>query len=125
MDFFDEETSQVLLKFLDRRAEEAEKEIEQKGVLSEKNAIPLILKTQFNHIAHLDRELTAFREMVDKRFEKIDQRFEKMDQRFEKMDQRLEKMDAKIDAKIGKVYTLLAIGFSVITALIIIFQFVG
>jgi len=61
MNIFDEATHSVLMKFLDKKSKEAEQEISKKGSLSEGYAIPLILKSQFNHIAHLDNELTTFR----------------------------------------------------------------
>jgi len=48
---------EILLNFLDRAAKAAIKEIKASGRLSEKNAIPLLLKAQFNHIAHLDRDM--------------------------------------------------------------------
>lgn len=79
MSMFDEATHSVLMRFLDRKSKDAEREIAQKGSLSEEHAIPLILKSQFNHIAHLDMELTAFREQVDRRFEKVDKRFERLE----------------------------------------------
>jgi hypothetical protein len=69
---FEKETTQILLKFLERKCREAEKEIEEKGVLSDDKAVPLLLKSQFNHIAHLDSEITALRELMDKRFERIE-----------------------------------------------------
>ena len=120
----DEETMDILLKFLENKSQKAMKEIEENGTLSEENAIPLILKTQFNHIAHLDKELTLFRKNVDKRFESfremVDRRFEKIDQRFEKIDQRFE----KIEERFVKVYTFLGIGFTIIAALVTILKFV-
>jgi hypothetical protein len=83
---FEKETTQILLKFLERKCREAEKEIEEKGVLSDDKAIPLLLKSQFNHIAHLDSEITALRELMDKRFEQVDRRFEQVDRRFERIE---------------------------------------
>jgi hypothetical protein len=76
---FEKETTQILLKFLERKCREAEKEIEEKGVLSDDKAIPLLLKSQFNHIAHLDSEITALRELMDRRFEQVDRRFERVE----------------------------------------------
>ncbi len=61
---FEKETTEILLKFLEKKCREAEEEIEKKGTLSYDNAIPLLLKTQFNHIAHLDMELTGLRELM-------------------------------------------------------------
>jgi hypothetical protein len=90
---FDEATHNVLMKFLDKKSKEAEQEISKKGLLSEGHAIPLILKSQFNHIAHLDTELTAFRKQVDQRLtgfrEEVDRRFEQVDKRFERLERNL------------------------------------
>jgi len=69
---FEKETTQILLKFLERKCKEAEKEIEEKGVFSDDKAIPLLLKSQFNHNTHLDSEITALRELMDKRFERVE-----------------------------------------------------
>ena len=64
MSLFNEAATEVLLKFLDKKAKDAEEEIASKGILSEEHAIPLILKSQFNHIMHLDTELTELRKSV-------------------------------------------------------------
>jgi len=106
------ETTEILKKFLEHKCKEAEREIEEKGTLSEENAIPLLLKTQFNHIAHLDMELTALRELMDKRFEQVDKRFEQVDKRFE-----------QIERIISRVFTGLTVGFTIIGFLIILFGF--
>ena len=44
MNMFEKEITQILLKFLEIKCKEAEKEIEEKGVLSDDKAIPLLLK---------------------------------------------------------------------------------
>ncbi len=170
MVFSDKYTMEILLKFLDKKCREAEKQIEEEAELSDANAIPLILKTQFNHIAHLEEELTLLRETMDKRFEKVDQRFEQMlaytdnkfkeileytnkrfeqvdkrfeqvdkrfeqvDKRFEQIDKRLEQVDQRferIDNKleyleimIGRTFTLIIGGFTVISVLMGIFKFI-
>jgi hypothetical protein len=48
---------QILMAFLNKRSEAALAEIKETGGLSESNAMPLMLKSQFNHIAHLDLKL--------------------------------------------------------------------
>ncbi len=68
----EKDAMQILMKFLDRKVREAEDEITERGTLSDDKAIPLILKTQFNHIAHLEK-------MVDERFEQVDRRFERLE----------------------------------------------
>ena len=83
MAIFEEGTHAILMKFLDKKALDAEREITEHGTLSEEHAIPLILKSQFNHIAHLDVEITELRVVMDKRFEQVDKRFEQVDRRFE------------------------------------------
>ncbi|MBW8048825.1 MAG: hypothetical protein FVQ77_00495 [Cytophagales bacterium] len=54
---------EILQSFLENASKSAVEEIKNEGKLSEKNAIPLILKTQFNHIAHLDNDLSHIREI--------------------------------------------------------------
>ncbi len=68
---FEKETTEILQKFLTKKCRDAEKEIEEKGMLSDDNAIPLLFKTHFNHITHLDIELTGLRQVMDKRFEQV------------------------------------------------------
>ena len=79
MAIFDEATHEILMKFLDKKAQDAEREITERGTLSEEHAIPLILKSQFNHIAHLDTGITELRVIMDKRFEQVDKRFERLE----------------------------------------------
>ncbi|MEK7274355.1 MAG: hypothetical protein AAB110_03780, partial [Candidatus Desantisbacteria bacterium] len=50
------ETDRLLLKLIDNAAKEAVEEIEKRGTLSMEHAIPLLLKSQYNHILHLDKE---------------------------------------------------------------------
>ncbi len=97
-------TMDILMKFLDRKANEAAEEVVQKGTLSEDKAIPLMLKMQFNHIAHLevsvnDRfgQINQKFEQVDKRFEQVDKRFEQVDKRFEQVDKRFEQVDKRFE----------------------------
>ncbi len=112
MNIFDEDTHQILVKFLDKKVKDAEDEIAAKGILSEEHAIPLLLKTQFNHIVHLESELTELRKLMDLRFEQIDKRFEQIDKRFE-----------QIDKRFGGGITILGVGFAVLGFLIILFGF--
>ncbi len=64
MNIFDDATHQILMKFLDKKIKDAEEEIASTGTLSEEHAIPLILKSHFNHIVHLDTELTEVRKSI-------------------------------------------------------------
>jgi chromosome segregation ATPase len=121
MGLFDEETTRVLLKFLDRKAKEAEDEIATKGTLSEDKAIPLILKIQFNHIAHLDSEISRVATIMDERFKKLDERFERIDERFERIDERFERIDERF-IRLG--HGLVA-GFTILGVLMAILKFLG
>jgi hypothetical protein len=101
------ETDRLLLKLIDKAAKEAEEEIEKRGTLSMKHAIPLLLKSQYNHILHLDKELILSRQIMDERFGKMDERFGKMDERFGKMDERFVKIDerfGRMEEKMGSLF---------------------
>jgi methyl-accepting chemotaxis protein len=102
---FEKDTAmRIFMTFLDRKVKEAEEEITQKGVLSDDKAIPLMLKTQFNHIAHLEESVDSefgnirqqFKE-IDQRFEQVDQRFEQVNQRFEQVNQRFEQVNQRFE----------------------------
>jgi len=110
----EKDTVEILVKFLDKKVKEAEREIEEKGILSDDKAIPLLLKSQFNHIAHLDSEITELRILMDKRFEQVDKRFEQVDKRFEQMDKRVGEVDKKID----RLFVVLSIGIAFLALLI-------
>lgn len=53
---------QILMGLLNKNAQEAMDEIKTTGTVSQKNAIPLMLKSQFNHIAHLDEKIQIMQE---------------------------------------------------------------
>lgn len=90
------ETDKLLLKLINKAAKEAEEEIEKTGSLSMEHAIPLLLKSQYNHILHLDAELVTIRKIMDERFSKMDERFSKIDERFAKMDERFGRLDERV-----------------------------
>ena len=94
MNIFDDTTYQILMKFLDKKIKDAEGEIASTGTLSEEHAIPLLLKTQFNHIMHLEAEITEIRRLVE-----------------------------KLETRFGRVGNSLILGFTIIGFLIIIFGF--
>ncbi len=88
---------EILMRFLDRKVKEAEEEVTKKGILSEDKAIPLMLKMQFNHIAHLEESVNDRFGQINQRFEQVDQRFEQVDQRFEQVNQRFEQVDRRFE----------------------------
>ncbi|MFH1096536.1 MAG: hypothetical protein V1749_03425 [Candidatus Desantisbacteria bacterium] len=97
------EGDEILLDVLAETASIAKERIIKHKDLSVENVIPLLLLSQYNHIAHLDIELkqglASLEQKMDTQFEKVDVRFEKMgqlmDARFEKVDERFEKMDER------------------------------
>ena len=107
----------ILMRFLDKKVREAEEEVTQKGVLSDDKAIPLILKTQFNHIAHLETEIAGIRETMDQRF--VEMRAD-MDGRLGQMDRRFEKVDSRFDRLERNLFG----GFAFLAALISVLRFI-
>ncbi|GIV29716.1 MAG: hypothetical protein KatS3mg028_0782 [Bacteroidia bacterium] len=74
----EKETTEILLKFLARKVKEAEEEIEKEGKLSDDKAIPLLLKSQFNHIAHLDTEISSIKVLMNEKFKEVDKKFDRL-----------------------------------------------
>ncbi|MEK7274183.1 MAG: hypothetical protein AAB110_02915 [Candidatus Desantisbacteria bacterium] len=101
-----QDSDELLLDALAETAAIAKGRIINDKDFSVENVIPLLLLSQYNHIAHLDADVTGIKQelkdseqrleqKMDERFEKIDKRFEKIDERFEKIDKRFEKMDER------------------------------
>ena len=82
---------------IDRKVKEAEEEITKNGVLSDDKAIPLMLKTQFNHIAHLEESVTGEFGHIRLQFKEVDQRFKEMDQKFDQVNQKFEQVNQRFD----------------------------
>jgi len=107
------EEDEVFLSILDGLVKKSREEMERTGNLSMENAWPILLKGQYNHIKHLDedvsRRLVAMDEKIDGLRSEMDQRFDglrsEMDQRFDglrsEMDQRFEKMDQRFEKMFG------------------------
>lgn len=129
---------EILMRFLDRKVKEAEEEVTQNGVLSEDKAIPLMLKMQFNHIAHLEEsvnerfgQINQRFEQVDSRFKRVDERFEQIDERFEQINERFERVDQRFDliqrdmgSRFRHMERMFLGGFTFLSFLITILRFV-
>ena len=94
---FEKDAMDILMKFLDRKVLEAEKEVTARGTLSEDKAIPLMLKMQFNHIRHLEESVNDRFGQINQRFEEVGQRFEEVGKRFEEVGKRFDKVDERFD----------------------------
>ncbi len=70
-----------------------------------------------SHVNGIQKEMregfAGLRQEIGERFEKIDERFEKIDEQFEKMEH-----------KISMIFTFLGVGFTILAALITLFQFI-
>ena len=94
---FEKDAMDILMRFLDRKVLEAEKEVTEKGTLSEDKAIPLMLKMQFNHIQHLEESVNDRFGQINQRFEQVNQRFEQVNQRFKEVDKRFDKIEGRFE----------------------------
>ena len=56
---------EILNSLLEKSAKKALDKIRDEGTLTAEEAIPLFLKSQFNHIAHLDQSISAIQVMME------------------------------------------------------------
>jgi len=106
----------MLIEMITPKVKEIEKKFSNNEPLTQEDINTLLLKSQYNHINHLDMkldEVTAdvaslkhefkmLKQYVDQRFETFEQRFETFEQRFETFEQRFETFENKIEATIQK-----------------------
>ncbi len=62
-------------------------------------------------------------EQIDKRFEQVDKRFEQIDKRFEQVDKRFEDMQHYMDRRFSQLQWMIGIGFTAITVLMGLINF--
>ena len=110
----------MLINMITPKVKEIEEKFGNNQPLTQEDINTLLLKSQYNHINHLDIKLNEVTADVaslktDFKFleQKVDQRFETFEQRFETFEQRFETFEQKIEATIQKALnknTLLLIG---------------
>lgn len=115
-------TEDLLFKVLEKEFREAMQDVlEDRRKITDPDVCNLFnlwyLRSHVNGIQREMREgFAGLREEMDARFaglrQEMDERFEKMDERFEKMEQR-----------ISWIFTFLGMGFTILAALITLFQF--
>ncbi len=130
---------EIFMKFLDRKVKEAEEEITKTGILSDDKAIPLMLKTQFNHIAHLEESMDGefghirlqFKEIkkeMDERFKEVEFQFKEihkeMDGRFKEVDQRFERLEEKFERRFDEFGKMAFRGFGALATLMTVLHFI-
>ncbi len=112
-------TEDLLFKVLEKEFREAMQDVlEERRKITDPDVCNLFnlwyLRSHVNGIQKEMREgFAGLRQEIGERFEKIDERFEKIDERFEKMEHR-----------ISMIFTFLGVGFTILAALITLFQFI-
>jgi len=123
MEFKKTKVDDFLIEMISPKVREIEEKFSSNQPLTQDDINTLLLKSQYNHINHLDRkldEVTAdvaslkkdfivlenrfdlLEANVNKRFEVFEQRFETFEQRFETFEQRFETFEQTIEATIQK-----------------------
>lgn len=113
----------MLIEMITPKIKEIEEKFSKNGKLEQEDINTLLLKSQYNHINHLDQKLDevtadvaslkqdfkelehrfeALEQRVEQRFKTFEQRFETFEQRFETFEQRFETFENKIEATIQK-----------------------
>jgi len=119
----------MLIEMITPRVQEIEKKFGSGEGLTQEDINTLLLKSQYNHINHLDTKLNEvvadvaslkhsfamLEQRVDQRFEIFEQKLEIFDRRFKTFEQRFETFEQKIDATIQKainknMYLLIGVG---------------
>jgi ElaB/YqjD/DUF883 family membrane-anchored ribosome-binding protein len=102
-----QDSDELLLDALAETASKAKERIIKDKDFSIENIIPLLLLSQYNHIAHLDADVNAINQELKNLEQKIEQKMDeqskKMDVRFEKIDERFEKLADKLDERFEKI----------------------
>ena len=109
------EEDEVFLSILDGLVKKSREEMERTGNLSMENAWPILLKGQYNHIKHLDedvsRRLVAMDEKIDHLDKDVSGRLVAMDEKIDglrsEMDQRFDGLRCKMDRQFDQTYGVL------------------
>ena len=94
----------MLIEMISPKVKEIEEKFSQGKGLTQDDINTLLLKSQYNHINHLDKKLDEvvadvaslkgdfklLEQSVNLRFETLEQRFETLEQRFETLEQKIE-----------------------------------
>ena len=104
----------MLISMITPKVKEIEEKFGNNQPLTQEDINTLLLKSQYNHINHLDLKLNEVTsdvsslkvdfKMMENKFDaleqKVEQRFETFEQRFETFEQRFETFENKIESKI-------------------------
>ena len=106
----------MLIEMITPKIKQIEEKFSNNEPLEQEDINTLLLKSQYNHINHLDQkldEVTAdvaslkhsfalLEQKVEQQFETFEQRFETFERRFETFEQRFETFENKIESTIQK-----------------------
>ena len=99
----------MLIEMITPKIKQIEEKFSNNEPLEQEDINTLLLKSQYNHINHLDQkldEVTADVASLKHSFtlleQKVEQRFETFEQRFETFEQRFETFENKIESTIQK-----------------------
>jgi len=122
----------MLISMITPKVKEIEEKFGNNQPLTQEDINTLLLKSQYNHINHLDMKLNEVTADVaslknDFKFleQKVEQRFETFEQRFETFEQRFETFENKMEVTIQKALNknmmllIVAMGFFVTLSKII------
>jgi len=104
----------MLIEMITPKVKQIEEKFGNNEALSQDDINTLLLKSQYNHINHLDRKLDEvtqdvnslkqdfkiLEQNVEKKFEVFEQKFETFERRFETFEQKFETFEQKINATV-------------------------
>ena len=99
----------MLIEMITPKVRDIEEKFGKGEGLTQEDINTLLLKSQYNHINHLDQKLdevvadvSSLKTSFSLLEQKVEQRFETFEQRFETFEQRFETFENKIEASIQK-----------------------
>ena len=113
---------ELISAFLTKSTEKARQQIADEGKLSTENAIPLMLKSQYNHIAHLDEQMvtkTEFNALKDQ-FTALKDQFNGLKEQFTGLKEQfngLKEQFKGLKEQVGFMKWMIMLGFALLAAL--------
>ena len=92
----------VYLNMISKEAEKIAEKFSENGSLTPNEIHTLVLKTQYNHINHLDKKLDEVTDSVKSLENKFTLMEEKSDRRFSEMELKIDKVKISIETKLEK-----------------------
>ena len=106
---------ELISAFLTKSTEKARQQIADEGKLSTENAIPLMLKSQYNHIAHLDEQMVTKTE-----FNALKEQFNGLKEQFNGLKEQFKGLKDQV----GFMKWMIMLGFALLAALQVYTSFI-